>query len=165
MNNLFILLCFMVFLPAAIANNDASRLRDVGPDTREYLNSVQNALLGETTYRSYDNTEILTSAFTAPTTYYLPVEFVDADNNIARWLTQSISTFSVATSALTTTVAFSASITTGTLNFVGGSASAVITVTGTPNHGSYVTLTMPAVSSGVISAVTATRILTFGTSF
>ena len=153
-----ILFC-TVFGSSFAAGNPAKDLSGEIPDLRIYLQSIENALLGETTWKSYTATNLATSDYTGTNSYYFRVDLVDADNKPCRWFNQSVAAFSVSTGGTTGT--FDAGLSSTTLTFVAGSAPATLTLTGAFSIGSTVTLSFPALSFGAVSAVTATKVLTF----
>lgn len=153
------LFIFILCTTALFARNGAYNLRDVGPDTRNYLVSVENGLLGETAWRSYSATNLSTSDYTGTNTYYTIVDLVDADNQKMRWLTQSVAGFSVSTGGTAGT--FEAALSSSTLSFTAGSAVATLTLTGAFSIGSTVTVSFPALSFGAVSSVTGSKVLTF----
>jgi hypothetical protein len=160
MNKLFNFIIFLLISFSSFAvDKGLSDLRNLDPDTRFYLNSVQNGILGETIWKSYTASSLSTADYSGTNTYYMRVNLVDADNKDMLWLDQSVASFTVSTGG--TTGDHLATLSSGTLSFVDGSATATLTLTGAFSIGSTVTLSFPLLNVGAISSTVGNRVLTF----
>lgn len=118
-------------------------------------------MMGESAWKSNANVSLSTATYNATTTtLYYNIKLIDDDSNKMYWFNDAISGWSVSSSA-TATIA-GPTLTTTTLNFNAGSAGVGITLTGTWSIGNTITLSAPAISTGVLSVSTAaTQLLTF----
>lgn len=156
--NLF--LCFFVLIPLSMAGGgDASTLTYFNPDARSYLTSVQKLLINDVQWRSYSNLELSTATYNASTeTVYITADLVDSDDDLLRAFTSSVGTVSFTTAG---SGSGGATLTTSTLILSGGSVGFGLTLTGAWSIGNTITVSFPSISLGGLSAVTATRVLTF----
>lgn len=160
MKRIFNLLTYLLIVSMSYAVQPAAKLQGVDMSTRIYLQSVENGMMGESAWKSNSNAELSTSSYTTTSTLYYPVKLVDDDEHNMYWFNDTLSGWSVSSSA-TATVA-GPTLTTSTLNFVAGSAGVGIILTGTWSIGDTITLSAPAISTGVLSVSTAAvQILTF----
>lgn len=154
--SLFIFLACISFVDAVGAKD----LSGIDYSLKSYLQSLEKGMNGESAYKSYANISLSTATYNATTlSYSFPVNIVDDLNNNMQWFNDEVSTFSVTQSGNATLQG--GTLSTGTAQFNSGSSGLTVTLTGTFSIGDYLTVTLPAISSGVISAVTATQILTF----
>lgn len=160
MNKFLTILIFAMLNCATFAvDKGLSDLRNLDTDTRVYLKSVENGILGETVWKSYSATQLSTADYTGTNTYYMRVNLVDADNKPMLWFNQSVASFSVSTGG--TTGDHLAALSSSTLSFVDGSATATLTLTGAFSIGSTVTVSFPLLDVGAVSSAIGSRVLTF----
>jgi uncharacterized membrane protein len=153
----------LLLIPLLFAGDkSASDFRNLTPDFREYLISVESGIVNAEQWNSINPVSVATSEYTSPTNYYVNFRIVDSTGRQMQWFNESISGFSVSTSALTTTQDFTALILSDTVTFKAGSAGVGFTVTGEVSIGSLITVSAPLYSSGVATiAATASRVVTF----
>lgn len=155
-----LLFCFFMILPLTLAGGgDASTLTYFQPDAREYLTSVQKLLINDVQWRSYDNLSLSTATYNASTeTVYISADLVDTNDDLLRAFTSSVGTVSFTTAG---SGSGGVTLTTSTLVLSGGSVGFGLTLTGTWSIGNTITVSFPSISLGGLTAVTASRILTF----
>lgn len=162
---LFIVLILVT--SSSFCNQRARNLLSLDPSVRTYLESVQNALQGETVWNSITATEAATSSYTTTTTIYQLIKLVDDDAKPMYWFNDTISGFSVVATVSSSTAISStagATIGTDTLSFNAGSAAASIVLTGTWSIGDSIALSAPALSIGIGDvSLSSQAVLTFTT--
>lgn len=138
----------------------AKDLSGLTPRVRTYLKSVQKGMEGDSQWKSIANISLSTATYNATTlAVSFPVYVVDDNDIKMEWFNDTVSTFSVTNSGSLTVKG--GTISSSSAVFNGGSSGLTLTLTGTWAIGDYLTVTLPAMSYGVLSASGATQILTF----
>lgn len=152
----------ILFMPTTVqaGSGGANRLF-MNESNREYFISVESALLNDVSYKSITTSSLATSDYTSTDTWPVNIKLIDSNSAIMRCLTTSVTGFSVATAGTTNTAVVTMSST--TIDFVGGAAKATVLSTGPWVVGSYFTLTLPAIVFGGITASSSTAITSFTT--
>lgn len=151
----------MAILPSICVFADAANFLGLDPQFRVYLTSFENGAKGQSVWRSNTNSELSTASYTTTSTIYFKVYLVDSDDARMEWYSGALSSFSVTSTASVTSVTHGAALVTDILTFYSGSAKCGVTLTGVWAIGNTVEVSYPAISAGVISAVTNSQILTF----